>query len=138
MGAEIIALIADAIKIIRNFSGFSIANSILDGGHTRVLARNAGMDYTPDYIEKIAKSCVEPDEDALRFLYYDCAPYVGTTLLPVSGAEKHCNGSDAWPKTLGAKNLFAIRLGILKFRGFKPKRIFPTGTPVTDNDFKVD
>lgn len=111
---------------------------LLDGGHTRVLARNAGMDYTPDYIEKIAKACVEPDEDALRFLYYDCAPYVGTTLLPVSGAEKHYNGSDAWLKTLGAKNLFAIRLGVLKFRGFKPKRIFPTGTPVTDNDFKAD
>jgi len=96
------------------------------------------MQYTPDYIEKIAKACVEPDEEPLRFLYYDCAPYVGTAQLPVSGTVKQYNGSDAWLKTLGARDLFAIRLGILKFRGFKPKKLFPAGSPVTDADFKAD
>lgn len=57
---------------------------LIDGGHVRVLARNAGMNYNPDYIEKIAKACVEPDEDAFRFFYYDCAPDSGTVKLPVS------------------------------------------------------
>ncbi|MDM9626963.1 NYN domain-containing protein [Rhizobium sp. S152] len=111
---------------------------LIDGGHVRVLARNAGMNYNPDYIEKIAKACVEPDEDAFRFLYYDCAPYSGTVKLPVSAEPKTFSGSDAWLRELAAKDLFAVRLGVLKFRGFKPKKILPAGQAVTDNDFKAD
>ena len=104
---------------------------LIDGGHVRVLARNAGMNYNPDYIEKIAKACVESDEDAFRFFYYDCAPYSGTVKLPVSGGAKTFSGSDAWLRELAAKDLFAVRLGVLKFRGFKPKKILPAGHACT-------
>lgn len=109
---------------------------LIDGGHTRVLAKNAGYTYNPDYIEKIAKACIAADEEALRFLYYDCAPYVGNAILPVSGAQKQFNGSDVWLKELAAKDLFAIRLGVLKFRGFIPKQIPVGAGALTDNDFK--
>lgn len=111
---------------------------LIDGGHVRVLARQADMDYNPDYIESVAKACVEPDEDPIRFLYYDCAPYVGSTTLPVSGQVKEYNGSDAWLKELGAKDLFAIRLGVLKFRGYKPRGLIVANQPIADNDFKPD
>jgi uncharacterized LabA/DUF88 family protein len=102
------------------------------------LARKAGYKYDPDYIEKIALASVEPDESLLRILYYDCAPYVGKAKLPVSGAETEFKGSDAWLRTLAAKNLFAVRRGVLKFRGFKPKRIPISTKALTDADFTPD
>mgnify|MGYP005865711099 CR=1 FL=1 len=111
---------------------------LIDGGHTRVLARQAGYTYDPDYIEKIALACVEPDETILRILYYDCAPFVGKARLPVSGEEHEFNGSDAWLRTLARKDLFAVRRGVLKFRGYKPRKIPISGKPLSDADFKPD
>src|SRR5687767_7979504 len=89
----------------------------IDVGHLRVLARSAGYAYEPDYIEKAAHACVNSDESVLRILYYDCAPFVGKTKLPVSGKPFEFNGSDAWLRRLAAKKLFAVRRGVLKFRG---------------------
>ena len=57
----------------------------IDGGHLRVLVRQAGHRYDPDYIESVAHACVAGDETLLRILYYDCAPYRGNPKLPVSG-----------------------------------------------------
>lgn len=111
---------------------------LIDGGHLRVLARRAKHTYNPDFIEKVAHSCVEGDERLLRVLYYDCAPYNGKAKQPISGEYRHFEGSDHWLKELAAKNLFAVRRGVLKFRGFKPKRT-PTGEkPLTDDDFSPD
>jgi hypothetical protein len=71
---------------------------LIDGGHLRVLVRHAGSTYDPDYIEKVARACVKPDETVLRILYYDCAPFAGAK-LPVSGLT---HGSRA--QTLGSNN----------------------------------
>lgn len=111
---------------------------LIDGGHLRVLARDAGKPYTPDYIEKVAHACVGEGEIPLRFLYYDCAPYNGTVHLPVSGNQKVYDKSPAWLDDLASRNLFAVRLGVLKFRGFKPKNFPIQSSPVTDSDFKPD
>jgi uncharacterized LabA/DUF88 family protein len=111
---------------------------LIDGGHLRVLAKTAKFTYNPDFIEKVALACVEPDETLLRTLYYDCAPYVGKVKLPVSGNEHEFKGSDVWLRQLEAKNLFAVRRGVLKFRGFKPKRIPIASAALSDSDFKPD
>jgi uncharacterized LabA/DUF88 family protein len=111
---------------------------MIDGGHLRVLTRMAKRVYIPDYIEKIAHACVNQDETALRFLYYDCAPFVGKTRLPVSGTPHEFKGSDAWLREIASKDLFAVRRGVLKFRGFKPKNIPVAAHPLTDSDFKPD
>lgn len=58
----------------------------------------------------------------LRILYYDCARYEGVVKLPVSGVSHEFKASDQWLRDLAAKNLFATRRGILKFRGWKPKK----------------
>lgn len=108
---------------------------LIDGGHTRVLAKRERLPYNPDYIEKIAKACVADDEVPLRYLYYDCAPYAGTAKLPVSGEDHVFTGSDAWLNILGKKDLFAIRRGVLKFRGWNPKKIPMPPKPLTDKDF---
>lgn len=111
---------------------------LIDGGHLRVLARKAGFRYDPDYIEKVAHACVEADELTLRILYYDCAPYAGSVRLPISGTLHEFNGSDSWLRELAKKNLFAVRRGVLKFRGYKPKKIPLSTAPLTDADFKPD
>jgi len=118
-------------------SGGSFMKSIvlLDGGNTRVIARKAKHKYDPNYIEKMAHACLAEDETILRILYYDCAPYNGTVKLPVSGAEKIFDGSDRWLHELAKKDLFAIRLGVLKFRGFQPRKIPVKSADLTDDDF---
>jgi uncharacterized LabA/DUF88 family protein len=119
---------------------------LIDGGFLRIVARKAQKTYDPDFIEKFAHACKSADEEIFRVLYYDCAPFKGTVKLPVSGLETHMSPSDAWLHELSHKNLFAVRRGVLKFRGYIPKKkTLPAGTPnpnpatttvFTDADFK--
>jgi len=109
---------------------------LIDGGYTRVMLRQAGKSYDPAYIEQFAHACTAAYEDLIRVLYYDCAPYNGIVKLPVSGKEHVFNNSDAWLNDLAAKNLFAVRRGVLKFRGFVPKRIPISPATLKDDDFK--
>ena len=92
----------------------------------------------PDFIERVAHAAVNENEWLLRILYYDCAPYQGKVKLPVSGEEYEFQGSDRWLRELAAKDLFAVRRGVLKFRGYKPKRIPVKGAELTDADFAPD
>jgi uncharacterized LabA/DUF88 family protein len=111
---------------------------LIDGGHLRVLARKAHKTYNPDFIEKVGHACVDSKETALRILYYDCAPFIGVKKLPVSRTPQQFHGSDAWLRELAEKDLFAIRRGVLKFRGFKLRKAVPPGHALTDADFKPD
>jgi uncharacterized LabA/DUF88 family protein len=119
---------------------FAKAIVLVDGGFLRVEAKKAGKTYIPDFIENVALACKGSDEILFRVLYYDCAPYTGTTRLPVSGASYKFSGSDAWLHELSRKNLFAVRRGVLKFRGYKPKKtpVSAPGSPLTDADFSPD
>jgi uncharacterized LabA/DUF88 family protein len=112
---------------------------LIDGGYLRVKAIKAGKHYNPTFIEKFAHQCSAADEEMFRVLYYDCAPYAGTVSLPVSGQPYTFTSSDAWLSELARKDLFAVRRGVLKFRGYKPKRtpVNPVGPP-TDADFDPD
>lgn len=111
---------------------------LIDGGHLRVLSRQAKHSYNPDHIERVAHACVAQDEKLIRILYYDCAPYSGKVSLPVSGKKHEFSGSDRWLTKLAEKDLFAVRLGVLKFRGFKPKKIPLSSKALTDSDFSPD
>ena len=112
---------------------------LIDGGYLRVLARKSHLPYTPDYIEKIALACVATSEERLlKVLYYDCAPYPKEITYPISG-KKGPPGDGQWLQELSYKDYFAVRRGVLKFRGFKLKaaRYNSTG-PLKDNDFVPD
>jgi uncharacterized LabA/DUF88 family protein len=110
---------------------------LLDGGHVRANVRKANLDYTPAYIEKISRVCALPTEETYRVLYYDCAAFVGTAYLPVSGQKQQFSGADAWLHELARKDLFAVRRGVLKFRGYVLKKIPYTPTaPLQDSDFE--
>jgi uncharacterized LabA/DUF88 family protein len=111
---------------------------LIDGGHLRVMARKAQHNYNPDFIEKFAADCITEDEELIRVLYYDCAPYTGEARLPVSGNIKKFQGDDGWLKGLASRNLFAVRLGVLKFRGYKPKYLPVAPKILSDDDFLPD
>lgn len=112
---------------------------LIDGGYLRVKSTKAGKQYNPLFIEKFAHRCKAQDEEILRVLYYDCAPYAGTVSLPVSGNTYTFTSNDQWLFELARKDLFAVRRGVLKFRGYKPKQtpVNPAGPP-TDADFAPD
>src|SRR5438874_8139095 len=109
---------------------------LIDGGHVRALAQKAGKTFNPDFIEKVAPLAAEANEQIQRILYYDCAPFNGTAILPVSGGKKTFSGSDQWLRDLSHRNLFAVRLGVLKFRGWLPKNVPIAGQGLQDTDFK--
>ena len=94
---------------------------LIDGGFLRKQARNAKHVYNPDFIQRYALACQTPDEDLLRILYYDCAPYTGNATLPISGAQMNFHGSDQWLHDVAAFDLFAVRRGTLRFRGYVRK-----------------
>ena len=111
---------------------------LIDGGHLRVLVRKAGFQYTPEFVEKIALACCGKSEELYRVLYYDCPLYTGKTKLPVSGKPHEFTGSDSWLRQMAAKELFAVRRGQLKFRGWKPKNLPVSTQGLTDADFDPD
>jgi uncharacterized LabA/DUF88 family protein len=112
---------------------------LIDGGHLRALVKAAKKKYDPAFIEKVAHACVAADETLFRVLYYDCSYYEGHVKLPVTGADHHFTGNDQWLKDVAAKDFFAVRRGVLKFRGWKPKKIpIAAAAAMTDNDFNPD
>lgn len=111
---------------------------LIDGGFVRVLARTAGHIYNPDLIEKLAHAAVADSETLFRALYYDCEPYQGRVQLPVSGRHRTLSASGKWLDDLARRDFFAVRRGVLKFRGFKPKRVPVAGGAMSDDDFQPD
>jgi uncharacterized LabA/DUF88 family protein len=112
---------------------------MIDGGFLRVGAKKAGIRYDPDFIEAFSRNCASADEELFRALYYDCAPYQGVQTLPVSGLPQTFSHSGQWLNDLAKKDLIAVRLGVLKFRGYKLKRTPAAGiAALTDGDFRPD
>ena len=109
---------------------------MIDGGFLRAASRKAGISFNPDFIEAFSKICSATDEELFRSLYYDCAPFQGCKKLPVSGATQTFSESGQWLTDLAKKDLIAVRLGLLKFRGYKLKKTRVTGVAaLTDADF---
>jgi uncharacterized LabA/DUF88 family protein len=112
------------------------------GAHIRALCKQANKrPKDPAYIEKIAKACQGQDEVIHRIMFYDSGGFTGTAKQPVSGQTKQFTANDKWLHDLSYKDLFSLRLGILKFRGFvlNPARIpYTPGQPLTDADFYPD
>ena len=106
---------------------------LIDGGYLRVRARKADREYTPQFITAFARATLHADEVMLRALYYDCAPYNGSVKKPISGTSRKFTGTDSWMNTLASEDLFAVRRGVLKFRGWVPKS--RVSSPPVDTDF---
>lgn len=99
------------------------------------MVKKAKKTYDPAFIEKFAHACISADEECLRVLYYDCAPFIGSAIQPVSGTPRSFTGSDRWLHEIAALDLFAVRRGVLKFRGFKRDPKVAPGATLKDSDF---
>jgi uncharacterized LabA/DUF88 family protein len=108
---------------------------LIDGGHLRSYVTKSKLKYVPDYIEKVAHACVRSQEEIHRVLYYDCSQYEGEVTLPVSGKKQKFTKNDKWINDLSQKDYFAVRLGVLKFRGYYPKNIPIQTKALQDSDF---
>lgn len=91
---------------------------LIDGGHLRHLVKKAGFEPTPDFIEAFARTLLADEEEALRVYYYDCRPYNGRQIRPISGEEIEYSLHSGWMDELARRDLFQLRLGHLKFRGW--------------------
>ena len=108
---------------------------LVDGGHLRVYLKKANKPVTADYIDKVVLACALATEEIVRILYYDCALFNGTTRLPVSrGVQTHAQATPLL-HDLAQKDLFAVRRGMLKFRGYVIKRNHQPSNPPVDADF---
>lgn len=63
---------------------------LIDSGYLKNIFKNNGKYYDVDGIEEISKHIIssikaqQPSLDLLRILFYDCLPYSGEVILPVS------------------------------------------------------
>lgn len=108
---------------------------LIDGGHLRHLVKKAGFEPTPDFIEAFAQNLIEPGEQVLRVLYYDCRPYNGRQIRPISGEEIEYSLHSGWMDELARRNLFHLRLGHLKFRGWAFRDDGDGESDLTDDHF---
>jgi uncharacterized LabA/DUF88 family protein len=110
----------------------------IDGGHLRAQARRDSIDYTPDFIEDFLHILPAKDEELVRCYYYDCRPYQGETQLPISGDPYTFKSGGGWLDELASRDYFAVRTGLLKFRGWKPKTNVIPASGLQDTDFRPD
>lgn len=111
---------------------------MIDGGHIRVAAKKAGKTLDAELVEQLGLACCDAAESIHRILFYDCSPFAGQVELPVSGGTMTFPGSDGFLRRLARRDLFAVRRGVLKFRGWIPKSIPIAGKALDDKDFKPD
>jgi uncharacterized LabA/DUF88 family protein len=112
----------------------------IDGGHLRVSAKAARLDYDAKFIVRAARACLTSDDVLFRIQYYDCEPYLGTVRLPVSGRTHRYAHSSTLLSDLGRQELVAVRKGVMKFRGWERtpaslKRAVDAAE-LADDDFK--
>lgn len=108
---------------------------LVDAGYLRVALKRAGQPYTADNIEKICVQCALAHEEIVRILYYDCEPFEGELKLPVSKQKRSYRQTSSLLHALSLKDLFAVRRGVLKFRGFAIKKNHQPSNPLQDSDF---
>lgn len=99
------------------------------------LIKKANKPVTADYIEKVGLACGLAAEDIIRILYYDCALFNGQTKLPISRSIQTFSQNTPYLQELAEKDLFAVRRGVLKFRGYVIRKGHQPSNPPTDQDF---
>ncbi|HEY0995653.1 MAG TPA: NYN domain-containing protein [Gemmatimonadaceae bacterium] len=111
---------------------------LIDGGHLRACARSNSHKYTAALVNKVVQQCVKgPAETLFRALYYDCDPFEGTVKLPIPGGATTFSGSGSLLSDLERTELFAVRRGVLKFRGWERKPGSMGTAAPTDADFEA-
>ena len=104
-------------------------------GHLRSYLKKSQKPVDADYMEKVELACPLAHEEIVRILYYDCSLFNGQTKLPVSRAVQVFNQATPFLHDLARKDLFAVRRGVLKFRGYVIRKGHRPSNPPVDSDF---
>lgn len=111
---------------------------LIDGGHLRAVARSAKKAYDARLVDRVARAVVHaPNEQLFRALYYDCDPFVGTVKQPISGTLHHFSQTSSLLSDIEQLEFFAVRRGVLKFRGWERNRqsLGKAANALSDTDF---
>ena len=102
---------------------------LMDGGFvTKVIGRDADPRIQASRMVKLAEACILPDDEELfRLFYYDCAPYGGKRKDLSGGLVDFSLKQQFEYQTqllgeIGTKEYVAVRLGEVRFRGWKPRK----------------
>ena len=104
---------------------------------------------TADDIIDFTKDCLRSDEELFRIYYYDCPPFEGRSVNPVSrsmvdfSASATCRREKSLQDALAVKDFVAFRKGVLAFNGWyvdpnATREIIKTSRAVRDTDLKPD
>lgn len=110
----------------------------IDGGHLRAAFRRGGYLFGADNIDKFARHCLDKGEELLKVLFYDCLPYRtpegGRDILHPITKKPLPQRSKQVFRALEQKDLFALRLGTLVFRGWHMR---PGADGKKEQDYKA-
>ena len=127
---------------------------LMDGGHARPFLKRWRKNNTPqpvitaaDHVSLGMKCITSASEDLIRIHYYDCLPYTGQEVNPISGTTRDFTADPGYRyhtrlfEELCQKPSVAFRSGQLKFRGWRltDKCLATLKTnprPLTDADFE--
>lgn len=125
---------------------------LIDGGfftkkYQSGLGRFPSADEVSKFVECLHRSYGEKNE-ILRIYFYDCPPLNEKKKLPISNSTHDFALSPIYKQRtqflqdLRQKDYFAVREGIIKFRGWSPKKStfnkILSEEPLTDSDFAPD
>lgn len=98
---------------------------LIDGGYLRAnVGKHHEKEYNAELVEKFAHLCVrEKSENLWRIFYYDAPAFKGRVLRnPISGEPiEFPEEGNLLLQNIAARELFAVREGIVAFRGWKLK-----------------
>ena len=89
---------------------------LIDSGYLKNVFKNNDKFYDADGIEEVSKHIISSIKaqghplDLLRILFYDCLPYSGEVILPVSKHKKQFSGRLHYGK-FGIERLFCNKKG---------------------------
>ena len=108
---------------------------LVDGGHLRAMAKQFQINWGADFVSEFCGSITASDEELCKCLFYDCKPYNGEIAQPISGTNRVFSASPKWIDDLSQRDLFAVRLGELRFRGWAARPHY-LGPPTIDAHFR--
>lgn len=109
---------------------------LVDGGYLRATVKSAGLFFDNTLIVKFCWACFANDEYAFRIMYYDAMRYEGKVRRPISGDDHQFQRNGDWLDQLARLDRFAVRLGTLSFRGWRPRQGPISDRPLHDSDFE--
>ncbi len=97
---------------------------LIDAGYLKKAVKKTGFFCDKEAVVKIANKCYDKTEDLLKVLYYDCKPFdpvdpkTGKIFTNPKTGKKLKKQDNSLIRNLEIENLFAVRLGKLKFNGW--------------------